>query len=168
MRLTKNDERKALRMLKEGDTAPQFDLPSDSGGRLNLKAFRGHRVVLYFYPKDDTEGCTLEAQEFNALAGAFARAGAAVIGISPDSVKSHDKFKCKHALELELASDEDKSVAEAYGVWVEKSMYGRTFMGIERSTFLISPKGKIERIWRKVRPRGHAEAVLGAITEKDA
>lgn len=167
MRLIKNDERKALEMLKEGDTAPQFDLPSDSGARLKLKALRGRRVVLYFYPKDDTEGCTLEAQEFSALAKDFARAGAAVIGVSPDSVKSHDKFKCKHALELDLASDEDKSVAEAYGVWVEKAMYGRKFMGIERSTFLISPKGKIERIWRKVRPRGHAQAVLAAIADKE-
>lgn len=165
MRLIKNDERKALEMLKEGDTAPQFDLPSDSGARLKLKALRGRRVVLYFYPKDDTEGCTLEAQEFSALAKDFARAGAAVIGVSPDSVKSHDKFKCKHALELDLASDEDKSVAEAYGVWVEKAMYGRKFMGIERSTFLINKNGKIARIWRKVKVKEHAAEVLAAAQE---
>lgn len=150
-------------MLKEGDKAPLFELPSDGGGKLALKAFRGRFVVLYFYPRDDTEGCTVEAKEFSDRAAAFARAGAVVIGVSPDSVSSHDKFKCKHALSLHLASDEDKSVAGAYGVWVEKSMYGRTFMGVERTTFLISPKGKIVRIWRKVRPRGHADAVLAEL-----
>lgn len=150
-------------MLNEGDTAPLFDLPSDGGGRLSLKAFRGRSVVLYFYPKDDTEGCTIEAKEFSALTAPFERAGAVVIGISPDSPKSHDKFKCKHALDLHLASDEEKTVAEAYGVWVEKRMYGRTFMGVERATFLISPKGKIERIWRKVSAKGHADAVLAEL-----
>ena len=152
-------------MLKEGDPAPLFDLPSDDGGRLALKALRGRSIVLYFYPKDDTEGCTIEAKEFSDLGDAFARAGAVVVGISPDSPKSHDKFKCKHGLDLLLASDEDKAVAGAYGVWVEKSMYGRTFMGVERTTFLISPKGRILRIWRKVRPKGHAEAVLAALTD---
>ncbi len=160
MWLTKSDERKAFTMLKEGDQAPVFDLPSDSGGRLALKAFRGQWVVLYFYPKDDTEGCTIEAKEFSDLARAFERVGAVVIGISPDSPKSHDKFKCKHALELRLASDEEKAAAGAYGVWVEKSMYGRKFMGVERATFLITPKGKISRIWRKVSAKGHAEAVM--------
>lgn len=151
-------------MLNEGDKAPAFDLPSDGGGRLALNAFRGRSVVLYFYPKDDTEGCTLEAKEFNALAPAFARAGAVVVGISPDSPKSHDKFKAKHELDLPLVSDEEKSVALAYGVWVEKTMYGRSFMGVERATFLISPEGRIERIWRKVSAKGHAEAVLAELT----
>lgn len=152
-------------MLKEGDKAPLFDLPADGGRRLALKALRGRSVVLYFYPKDDTAGCTLEAREFSVLAPAFADKGAVVIGISPDSVLSHDKFKRKHELDadLQLASDEDKAVAEAYGVWVEKTMYGRKYMGVERSTFLISPKGMITHIWRKVRPSGHAEAVLAAV-----
>jgi peroxiredoxin Q/BCP len=150
-------------MLKEGDPAPAFDLPSDGGGRAALKAVRGRWVVLYFYPKDDTEGCTIEAREFTALAAAFARAGAVVIGISPDSPKSHDRFKAKHGLELRLAADEEKTAAMAYGVWVEKSMYGRKFMGVERATFLVSPKGKIARIWRKVSARGHAEEVLAAL-----
>lgn len=154
-------------MLKEGDAAPAFDLPSDGGGRLSLKAFRGRCVVLYFYPKDDTEGCTIEAREFSVLNDAFERAGAVVIGISPDSSKSHDKFKCKHELALRLASDEDKEVAQAYGVWVEKSMYGRKFMGVERATFLISPKGRITHIWRKVPPKGHATEVLAALEGAD-
>lgn len=164
MWLTKSDERKARSMLNEGDKAPAFDLPSDGGGRLVLDAFRGRPVVLYFYPKDDTEGCTLEAREFDALSAAFDAAGAVVIGVSPDSPKSHDKFKVKHELGLRLASDEDKAVAQAYGVWVEKTMYGRTFMGVERATFLISSKGRIERIWRKVAAKGHAEEVLAELT----
>jgi peroxiredoxin Q/BCP len=151
-------------MLKEGDPAPPFELPSDGGGSLSLKAFEGRHVVLYFYPKDDTEGCTLEAREFSALNAAFERAGAVVIGVSPDTPKSHDKFKSKHDLDLRLASDTDTAVAEAYGVWVEKSMYGRTFMGVERATFLIAPDGKIARIWRKVKAKGHADAVLSELT----
>lgn len=152
-------------MLKEGDKAPLFDLPADGGRRLALKALRGRSVVLYFYPKDDTAGCTLEAREFSALTPAFADKGAVVIGISPDSAESHDKFKSKHELDadLQLVSDGDKAAAEAYGVWVEKSMYGRKYMGVERSTFLISPAGTITRIWRKVRPKGHAEEVLAAV-----
>lgn len=151
-------------MLKEGDPAPPFELPSDGGGSLSLKAFRGRHVVLYFYPKDDTEGCTLEAREFTAQHAAFERARAVVIGVSPDTPKSHDKFKSKHDLNLRLASDTDKTVAEAYGVWVEKSMYGRTFMGVERATFLIAPDGKIARIWRKVKAKGHADSVLSELT----
>ncbi len=150
-------------MLTEGDAAPVFDLPSDGGGRASLKAVCGRWVVLYFYPKDETEGCTIEALEFTALAAAFERAGAVVIGVSPDSPKSHDRFKGKHGLDVRLASDEEKTAAMAYGVWVEKSMYGRKFMGVERATFLISPKGKIARIWRKVSARGHAEEVLAAL-----
>lgn len=155
-------------MLQEGDLAPGFDLPSDGGERISLEAFRGQFVVVYFYPKDDTEACTLEAQEFSALNRKFARAGAAVIGISPDSPKRHHNFKCKYELDLRLASDQEKTTAMTYGVWVEKSMYGKTFMGVERATFLISPKGKIERIWRKVTARGHAAEVLAVLENKSA
>src|SRR5262249_4119936 len=133
------------------------------GEHLSLKAFRGQFVVLYFYPKDDTEGCTIEAKEFSALARRFERAGAAVIGISPDSPRRHHNFKCKYELDLRLASDQEKTVVNAYGVWVEKTMYGRSFMGVERATFLISPKGRIVRIWRKVSPKGHAEEVLASL-----
>jgi peroxiredoxin Q/BCP len=147
-------------MLNEGDTAPLFDLPADGGEQVRLMDFRGRWVVLYFYPKDDTEGCTLEARQFSERAAAFKRAHATVIGISPDSPKSHDKFKCKHELDVRLVSDEEKTAAMAYGVWVEKSMYGRTFMGVERATFLISPEGRIARIWRKAAAKGHAEVVL--------
>jgi peroxiredoxin Q/BCP len=163
MWLTKSDERKASDMLKEGDRAPEFDLPSDGGERLRLQAFRGRSVVVYFYPKDDTEGCTIEAQEFDALNGDFEKAGAVVIGISPDSPRRHHNFKCKYQLGLRLASDQEKTAANAYGVWVEKSMYGRAFMGVERATFLIAPDGRVARIWRKVKPKGHAQDVLAAL-----
>lgn len=152
-------------MLEEGDEAPEIDLLDEAGKLVSLKALRGQSVVLYFYPRDDTEGCTLEAKEFSERINGFARAGAAVIGISPDSAKSHEKFKCKHELEVRLASDTDKTAANAYGVWVEKSMYGRTFMGVERATFLVGPDGRIARIWRKVSPKGHAEQVLEAVRE---
>lgn len=152
-------------MLQDGDLAPLFDLPSDGGDRLALEAFRGRWVVLYFYPRDDTEGCTIEAREFSALSREFERAGAVVIGLSPDSPKSHDKFKCKHELDIRLASDEEKTAANAYGVWVEKQMYGRTFMGVERATFLVSPEGRLARIWRKVSPKQHAAEVLDAVTQ---
>lgn len=152
-------------MLEEGDPAPVFALPAEDGGRLALRDFRGRWVVLYFYPKDDTEGCTIEAKEFSDLASAFEKQNAVVIGISPDSVKSHDKFRCKHDLKVRLASDEEKVAANAYGVWVEKKMYGRTFMGVERATFLISPKGRLERIWRKVSAKGHAAEVLDALND---
>lgn len=152
-------------MLQDGDLAPLFDLPSDGGDRLALEAFRGRWVVLYFYPKDDTEGCTIEAREFSALSREFDSTGAVVIGISPDSPKSHDKFKCKHELDIRLASDEEKTAANAYGVWVEKQMYGRTFMGVERATFLVSPEGRLARIWRKVSPKQHAAEVLDAVRQ---
>ncbi len=155
-------------MLREGDMAPEFDLPSDTPERIALKAFRGKRAVVYFYPKDDTEACTLEAQEFSSLAKKFAHAGAAIIGISPDSPKRHQNFKRKYDLDLRLASDQETATASAYGVWVEKSMYGRTFMGVERATFLISPDGKIERIWRKVSAKGHAAEVLAELKNKSA
>lgn len=139
-----------------------MNLPRDGGGNVSLADFAGRKVVLYFYPKDDTSGCTTEAVDFTALAGEFAAADAVVIGLSPDPVKAHDKFIAKHDLGIILASDEDKSVLEAYGVWKEKSMYGRKYMGVERSTFLIDASGKIARIWRKVKVKGHAQEVLEA------
>ncbi len=145
-----------------GDPAPEFDLQIDAQKRAALKDFRGRKLALYFYPKDDTSGCTAEAIAFNGLKGEFAKAGAAILGVSPDSVKSHAKFKAKHGLALDLAADEGKAMLEAYGVWVEKSMYGRKYMGVERSTFLIGPDGRIARAWRKVKVPGHAEEVLAA------
>ncbi|MGH1573220.1 peroxiredoxin [Methylobacterium sp. P31] len=148
--------------LSEGDFAPDFDLPASAGGRVALSALRGHKVVLYFYPKDDTSGCTLEAQDFNGLLPAFAEADAKVIGLSPDPVKSHDKFCGKYGLTFPLASDEDKGMLETYGVWVEKSMYGRKYMGVERTTVLVDREGRIAKIWPKVKVPGHAEAVLEA------
>ncbi len=152
-------------MLSEGDPAPMLTLPSDPDGELSLADLKGRWVVLYFYPKDATEGCTLEAREFSALAAKFKRQGVRVIGVSPDSLKSHAKFRAKQELDLTLASDEDTTAANAYGVWVEKKMYGRTFMGVERATFLIAPDGRIARIWRKVSAKGHAAQVLDAVAE---
>lgn len=149
--------------LKEGSAAPAFSLSSDGGGKVSLKDFKGNKLVLYFYPKDDTSGCTKEAIGFSAATSAFAKAGATVIGISKDSVQSHDKFKAKHDLTIVLASDPEGETIARYGAWVEKSMYGRKYMGIERSTFLIDPKGRIARIWRKVKVPGHVEAVLEAV-----
>jgi peroxiredoxin Q/BCP len=149
--------------LRPGDAAPDFTLPGDAGGAISLKTFAGRKLVLYFYPKDDTSGCTLEAIEFNGLRGEFERAGASILGASPDSATSHAKFKAKHDLELTLASDESKATLEAYGVWVEKSMYGRRYMGVERTTALIGPDGKIAQIWNKVKVPGHARAVLAAV-----
>ncbi|PYE88214.1 peroxiredoxin [Phyllobacterium leguminum] len=145
-----------------GDIAPDFSLPRDGGNMLSLTALRGKPVVLYFYPKDDTSGCTQEAIEFSRLKGDFDRIGATVIGMSPDSVKKHDKFKIKYELNIDLVADEDKAVLQAYGVWVEKSMYGRKYMGVERTTFLIGPDGKIARVWHKVKVPGHAADVLQA------
>jgi peroxiredoxin Q/BCP len=145
-----------------GDPAPHFDLLVDAEKRVSLKDFRGKKLALYFYPKDDTSGCTAEAIAFNALKKDFDKAGAAILGVSPDSVKSHAKFKAKHGLALDLAADEGKAMLEAYGVWVEKSMYGRKYMGVERSTFLIGPDGRIAKVWRKVKVPGHAEEVLAA------
>jgi thioredoxin-dependent peroxiredoxin len=148
--------------VQAGDAAPDFTLPRDGGGRMSLADFKGKTLVLYFYPKDDTSGCTMEAQDFNRLAGNFAAAGAAVVGASPDPVKSHDKFRDKYELTFPLLADESKDMLEAYGVWVEKSMYGRKYMGVERSTFLIGPDGRIAKAWRKVKVPGHAEEVLAA------
>jgi peroxiredoxin Q/BCP len=146
--------------LKVGDKAPDFTLPTDGGGKIALKDLKGKAVVLYFYPKDDTSGCTAEACAFRDAFPDFSKVKAAIVGISRDSVKSHDKFKAKHELPFMLASDEEGKVCEAYGTWVEKSMYGRKYMGIERATFLIDGKGVIRFIWRKVKVPGHAEDVL--------
>lgn len=148
--------------LAVGDSAPDFTLPGAGGETIALSAAKGSKVVLYFYPKDDTSGCTLEAQGFNAQSEAFAAAGAVVIGVSPDSVKSHDKFRAKHGLSVPLASDEAKTMLQEYGVWVEKSMYGRKYMGVERTTLLIDREGRIARVWAKVSVPGHVEEVLAA------
>lgn len=146
--------------LTIGDEAPDFRLPRNGGGDISLSDLKGKTVVLYFYPKDDTSGCTAEAIDFSALGAQFEAANTVVIGISPDSVKSHDKFAAKHSLTVMLAADEDKSALEAYGVWKEKSMYGKKYMGVERTSFLISPDGKVAKIWSKVKVPGHAQAVL--------
>ena len=148
--------------LQPGDRAPDFDLPADSGGRVSLSRLKGKSVVVYFYPKDNTSGCTAEALAFSKDAKAFADAGAMVIGISKDSVASHERFKAKYDLSLTLAADEDTRTAEAYGVWVEKSIYGRRYMGMERATFLIDGRGVIRQIWRKVKVPGHSADVLKA------
>ena len=148
--------------LVEGNPAPDFELMTDGGGRARLNDLKGKPVVVYFYPKDDTSGCTAEAIAFNGLRAKFAAAGAMVIGISPDSAVSHDKFKQKHALKIALAADPERAAIEAYGVWKEKSMYGRKYFGVERSTFVIGRDGRIARIWRKVKVPGHAEEVLAA------
>jgi peroxiredoxin Q/BCP len=149
-------------MPDQGDMAPEFTLPRDGGGDITLSALRPGKVVLYFYPKDDTPGCTTEAIDFTQSAAAFAEAGTTVIGISKDSVAKHDKFIAKHALGIALVSDEHGDVCERYGTWGEKSMYGKTFMGIDRSTFLIDAEGRIARVWRKVKVPGHVEEVLDA------
>lgn len=152
-------------MPEIGDTAPDFTLPTDGGGEFSLSAQKGKPVVVYFYPKDDTSGCTKQAIAFTESLGEFEKAGAAIIGISPDNVAKHDKFKAKHDLGVILGADEEKKVLEAYGVWVEKSMYGRKYMGVERSTFLVDAGGKIAQMWRKVKVPGHAEKVLAAVKE---
>lgn len=149
-------------MIADGDKAPGFELPTDGGETIELSRLKGKPAVLYFYPKDDTSGCTAEAKDFTRLAPDFRKAGVEVIGVSPDSVESHAKFRKKYDLAVRLAADADKAVASAYGVWVEKSMYGRKYMGVERSTFLIDGKGRIARSWRKVKVPGHAEEVLAA------
>ncbi len=150
-------------MISDGSPAPDFTLPADDGSSISLRKLKGKPVVLYFYPKDDTSGCTQEAKEFSCLVDRFEAAGAVVVGVSPDSAKSHQKFRSKHELTVRLASDEEKTVSELFGVWVEKSMYGRKYMGVERSTFLIDKSGKIARSWRKVKVPGHAEEVLAAV-----
>jgi len=149
--------------LDIGDAAPDFELPADDGESASLRRLRGKTIVLYFYPKDDTSGCTAEAIAFNALRAKFDAAGAVVLGVSPDSAASHAKFKRKHDLKLTLAADERRATLEAYDVWRQKSLYGRRYMGVERATFLIDATGRIARVWRKVKVPGHAEEVLAAV-----
>ena len=149
--------------LRPGEVAPDFTLPDQNGEERQLSAFRGKWVVLYFYPKDDTSGCTLEARDFSDRKADFDAKNAMVVGVSPDDVKSHRKFCDKHGLELSLLADPEQEALKGYGVWQEKSMYGRTYMGVVRSTFLIAPDGKIANIWRKVKVKGHADEVLSAI-----
>jgi len=149
-------------MLQDGDIAPDFELATDSGAPFKLSKLRGKPVVVYFYPKDDTSGCTIEAKDFSRLAPEFRQAGIEVIGVSPDSVESHQTFRSKHELTICLGADTDKAAAMAYGVWAEKSMYGRNYMGIERSTFLIDKAGRLAKSWRKVKVPNHAQEVLTA------
>ena len=149
--------------MEEGQQAPDFEMATDGGGTVKLSDLRGQKVVLYFYPKDDTPGCTKEACGFRDDIAAFTGADATVIGVSRDSVAKHDKFKAKFDLPFALASDEDGSVTEAYGVWVEKSMYGRKYMGIERATYLIDGDGTVAKVWRKVKVPGHVDDVLAAV-----
>jgi peroxiredoxin Q/BCP len=148
--------------LTVGTKAPSFSLPATDSREISLESLKGRKVVLYFYPKDDTKGCTLEAQNFQALKKDFAAAGTEIVGISPDSLKSHDKFRAKYGLDFALASDEAKAMLQAYGVWVEKNMYGLKYMGVERTTVLIDPEGRIAHIWNKVKVPSHAEEVLAA------
>ncbi|WP_420393485.1 thioredoxin-dependent thiol peroxidase [Acuticoccus sp.] len=148
--------------IEEGATAPDFTLPGDNGSTVALSGYRGKPVVVYFYPKDNTSGCTKQAIAFSELAGAFDAAGVALVGISPDPVSSHDTFKARNGLGFALASDTSTDVAQAYGVWAEKTMYGRKYMGIERSTFLLDKDGTVAKVWRKVKVPGHADAVLQA------
>lgn len=149
--------------LTVGQTAPDFTLPTDGAGQVTLSQFGGQKLVIYFYPKDDTPGCTTETCDFRDHIKDLEKLGAQVIGISKDSVKSHDKFKAKYDLNFPLASDENSDVCERFGVWVEKSMYGKKYMGIERSTFLIDEQGKIAQIWRNVKVPGHVAEVAKAI-----
>ncbi len=150
-------------MAEIGQTAPVFNLPRDGGGEISLSDLRGKPVVVYFYPKDDTPGCTKQAIGFTDLLPDFKAAGADIIGISKDTVAKHDKFIAKHELGVILASDEEGKTCEDYGVWVEKNMYGRKYMGIERATFLIDANGQIAQVWRKVKVPGHVDAVLDAV-----
>ena len=149
--------------LAIGDLAPDFDLAVDGGGRVSLADFQGRKLVLYFYPKDDTPGCTNEAKAFSEAADRFAAAGVALLGVSKDSIKAHDRFKAKYELRIPLGSDPQGATIAAYGSWVEKSLYGRNYMGIDRSTFLIDGEGRVRKIWRKVKVAGHAEAVLKTV-----
>ena len=151
-------------MVSEGDRAPAITVTASDGGNLNL-ASPVQPLVLYFYPKDDTSGCTREAQDFTALAPEFAKAGVKVVGVSRDSMKSHDKFIGKYGLAVPLASDEDGRIGDAFGTWIQKSMYGRKYMGMERATYLIGADGRVLRAWRKVKVPNHADEVLKAARE---
>ena len=153
--------------LQPGDAAPDFDLPTDGGGHISLADLKGAPFVLYFYPKDDTSGCTSEAMAFSEMRAQFEDAGAKVLGVSKDSPSSHDKFKAKYDLTIPLASDGSGETLERYGVWVEKSMYGRKYMGIDRATFLVDADGKVAQVWRKVKVPGHVDAVLNAARALD-
>ena len=146
-----------------GDKAPDFDLPTDGGGSLSMKSLRGRKVVLYFYPKDDTSGCTKEAIAFGEALAGLEKLGATVVGVSRDPVASHDKFKAKYNLPFALVSDADGMLCQAYGVWVEKSMYGRKYMGVDRSTYVIDGTGVVRQAWRKVKVPGHVDAVVAAV-----
>ncbi len=152
-----------MNMLEEGQKAPAFELKTDGGGEISLAKLKGKVVVVYFYPKDDTPGCTTEAIAFSALKSEFDKCGAVLVGVSKDSVQRHDKFKEKHDLKIQLASDEQGEMVADYGVWIMKKNYGREYMGIDRSTFVIDAKGVIRNIWRKVKVKGHAEKVLEAV-----
>lgn len=154
-----------MTLPKEGAKAPPFKIATNTGETLSLADFKGRKLVLYFYPKDDTSGCTAQACAFNDGLPKFKKLGAAILGISRDPLKSHDKFAAKFDLTFPLGSDEDGTICEKYGVWVEKSMYGRKYMGIERSTFLIGEDGKILKLWRKVKVPGHADDIMQAINE---
>jgi peroxiredoxin Q/BCP len=149
-------------MVKEGDPVPDVKMEGADGKAIGPRDFAGHKLVLYFYPKDDTSGCTAEAQAFTALAEEFEKAGTWLLGVSKDSPKSHTKFTDKYGLKVTLASDTDGAACEAFGTWIEKSMYGRKYMGIERATFLVDRDGVVKRVWRKVKVPGHAEEVLAA------
>ncbi|MCK5651244.1 MAG: thioredoxin-dependent thiol peroxidase [Gemmatimonadetes bacterium] len=146
-------------MLDAGQMAPEFTLPSDDGSEVSLSALRGKKVILYFYPKDSTPGCTTQACDLRDAMARIENQGAVVLGVSPDSIVSHEKFKTKYDLNYPLLSDGEYEVAEAYGVWKEKSMYGKKFWGVERSTFIIDEEGRVQEAWRKVKPKGHADAV---------
>jgi peroxiredoxin Q/BCP len=149
--------------LKEGDQAPAFTVNTNGGGNLSLADYKGQHVILYFYPRDDTPGCTKEACAFRDHFAEFKKKGAVVFGVSPDPVKSHDKFVAKFQLPFALLADEDKQIVEAYGVWGQKSFMGRKYLGVHRVTFLIGPDGRIKKIWPKVKPEEHAEEVLAAL-----
>lgn len=148
---------------REGKKAPAFSLPSSEGGKVSLASLKGKRFVLYFYPKDDTPGCTVEAKAFRDKAADFAKAGVAVFGVSPDDAESHCKFRDKYGLNFALLADADHKAAESFGVWVEKNMYGKMFWGVQRATFLVDQKGVVTKVWPKVKPEGHAEEVLAAL-----
>lgn len=155
-----------IRLVAVGEKAPDFTLMTDEGKQVSLKEYRGKKVILYFYPKDGTSGCTTEALEFKDTANQFAKEGAVILGISKDSVKSHQEFKAKHQLPFALLSDPESKILNAYGVWKEKTLYGRKFMGTERTTFLIDEKGIIRKVYRKVKPKGHAQNLLQDLTKE--
>lgn len=157
-----SSENKTAVQFEEGDAAPDFTMQTDEGKVVSLKDYAGKKLVLYFYPKDDTPGCTTEAKEFRDNIDNFKKANTEILGVSKDSVKSHEKFKTKHCLPFPLASDEESEVCESYGVWVEKNMYGKKYMGIQRATFLIDENGKFAKIWPKVSVNGHVDEVLAA------